>query len=611
MAQTIIGLDIGSWSIKAAVIESSLRHFNLVGFVQHHIPTDHKGNPINANRSASIRATLNEVGDWESIATAVPGQRVMIRELELPFSDDKRIRSVMGFQLEDLLPRDLDELTFDYYPLISTEERSNLLCAATDKKGFKTFLAEIADADADPKLVTLDTLTYARLASHLEEIDDSEPVAFVDVGHRTTSVSVVHDGRVRTIRTIARGGAHLTEALMIGLDLDFASAEQLKHRGIRLDGSVPADADPETHAHRLSLLQQPFDALIRDLRLTLHGHRTRWETSVSRILVFGGTSRLPGLDQMLEKQLEVPVSKPKMVNQPWSQMVATTENRAEIPKAISLGLCLADQSNDHNVNFRQAELSYESDFKAFREKAGWLTFLFVLLLTAFFTRQILAQEFLEKNYTQLLNQLKAFSEQILGEPHEDFDFVLARVSRPPSEEGESIFPEMTAFRAFYEVTAAQDTINHMTISPAMLPPGPRDDPPPGVREAEAASSKVKAQLEGLRSEPNLESTGSDSPDSEEETEVIEEEAPFQLELKQIDLSLKAAQIRGEANNIESIEAFTSVLSKNPCFINVTTNDTTRLSFGDRADWLRFDLSIDIDCSSDEEEEASSEKKDEN
>ena len=38
MAQTVIGLDVGTWSIKAAALESTLRGFSLVEVAEHHLP---------------------------------------------------------------------------------------------------------------------------------------------------------------------------------------------------------------------------------------------------------------------------------------------------------------------------------------------------------------------------------------------------------------------------------------------------------------------------------------------------------------------------------------------------------------------------------------------
>ena len=53
----------------------------------------------------------------------------MTRELTLPFSDPKKISTVLGFELEEVLPLDIDELVFDYEPMETGPDGANLLCA--------------------------------------------------------------------------------------------------------------------------------------------------------------------------------------------------------------------------------------------------------------------------------------------------------------------------------------------------------------------------------------------------------------------------------------------------------------------------------------------------
>jgi hypothetical protein len=122
---------------------------------------------------------------------------------------------------------------------------------------------------------------------------------------------------------------------------------------------------------------------------------------------------------------------------------------------------------------------------------------------------------------------------------------------------------------------------------------------------------VKAKTEGstagaertARPSPREEPAAPLDSDSEDKSEQGDDEDSdrYQVELKQVQLDLKAGYIKGEANNIEAIEAFNAELKKRPCFMSVETSDTTRLSFGDREDWLRFQIRIDIDCSPEEDE----------
>ena len=652
MAQTVIGLDIGSWSVKAAVLESTLRGFSLVEVAEHHLPRGTDGSLLGEDRTSSLKALMREVRAPEVFTTAVAGRHAMTRELSLPFSDDKKIATVLGFELEELLPLDIDELVYDYEPLESGPDGANLLCAAVDKEWFAGFLGELQAADIDPKVVTLDAMAYAHLYASLNEGEESaECVALVDVGHVTTSVTVVQSGQVRTARTIAKGGHHVTSALMHGFDIDYAKAETIKHTRLRLDGHLPPEVSEAEHAKSVELASKPVSACIRDIRLTLHAHANRWRTRVDRVMVFGGGSRIPGFDTELSHALGVAVEFPRLSAQGWTKMVLPREQERSMPMATALGLGFV-RGMRNGINFRQGEFASESDFKALRERAGWLLTIAALLIATFFARQVVSLRMLEANHGVLVTQLEEFSQEVLGEKKDDFDFVLKRLNRPPEKEAEAIFPELTAFRTFYDITEAQALVNEMKIPEDGVAPGPATatppaikGPPPGASPKEvlkwhkdhtrkiSTSARARPEspaikrTEGMQLLPGTTPTRaprlvSPKPKAEKvetpkappevegegEEEEEEDDGRYRVELKNVQIDLKSAFVKGEANNIEAVEAFTGELKKHRCFESVETSDTTRLSFGDRQDWLRFQLKVVVDCSAKSEEDKSKEVK---
>lgn len=556
MAQTVIGLDIGSWSIKAAVFESTLRGFTLVDVVEHRIPRTPEGVPAETDLSDLVSATLKSVADHDTLATSVSGGRVMSREVELPFSDERRVRSVLGFQLEGKLPANLDDLVYDYTLIEEDEDRALLFCPAVDRAWLASFLESLKTGDADPRVVTLSPLGYGRLLHHLG-VGTDEVIALVDIGHEETTVSMVSGGIVRLTRTIGRGGHQVTLALAEALDLDYGEAEKVKHQGVRLEDhrSDGADTDQDgLEQHPALIVSEALAPTLRDIRLTLHAQTQRLGTSIDRIYLFGGTCRLPGVQELVARNVDAPVQVPVISRQPWSELAMDPLDQMSIPAAVGLGLRLVDEANGETLNFRQGDLAYESDFKALRDKAGFLTVITLILLSAFFGRQIIELQALEANHGALTAALEAFSEAVIGEPKDDFEYVKQRLLMPVAKSDEKVYPDISAFRSFYDVTTAQNTVNAIP---------PKED-------------------EG-------ESEGSADPDD------AEDKSGFEVELKQIQADLRTLFVKGEANDIEAVEAFTAELKKNRCFSEVETNDTTRISFGDRQDWLRFQLKVEVAC----------------
>ncbi len=583
MAQTVIGLDIGTWSVKAAVLESGLRSFSLVDFREHHVPRDPTGEAIPGDLPAAIDATLKGLVDRSALATAAPGRRVLTREIELPFADDKRIQSVLAFQLDGQLPKSVDELVYDYYVLQRTEEGAKILCPAVERRWLAEYLGELQQAGTDPRIVTLDTLAYAHIVNHLGLPPSDEPLALVDVGHTTTSVAIVHGGHVQSVRTIARGGHTLTLALMNGLGLDYGQAEHLKHDGVRLDGFTPDGVAPAEHARRVALVQGALQPILRDIRMTLHAHANRFGHRATRAVVFGGSTRMPGVLEAVGAALGVPIEQPRLSKAAWSTVTAERATDLVMPKATGLALRYIGDGPDTRVNFRKDEFAFVSDFKALRDRAVWIAGLVAALLVAFFGRQYIQYTALQKNHTALVAELEHFTGDVLGKPTTDFDAALKRISAPPDTEAESVFPEMSAFRAFYDITAAQESVNRggpLLGQTERAPGGPLEPPPPddlGLDDPFDPMADPSARAP--------EAGAGEAADA----------SRFQIELKQVKIDLKAGFIKGEANNIEAIEAFIARLRTNPCFRQVETSDTQRVSFGNRSDWLRFDVKVTIQC----------------
>lgn len=599
MSQKIIGLDVGTWSVKAALVESTFRGFTLMHVQEHHIPRGPDGKPVDEDLTAAVRATLLAFRDRDTIITAVPGRRALSREMTLPFADEKRIRSVLPFQLDAELPKDVEDLAWDHLLLEEGEDGTKLLCFAVEKEFLRGHLAELQSADADPRIVTLDTLAAAWLVPHLGPGFTGEPLALVDLGHTTTSVTIVEGGRVRTVRTLGRGGHHVTLALMKALEIDYGQAEQVKHGLARLDGGLPDGADPGLATLAAGAAREALEPVFRDVRLTLHGHANRWGRPVTHALLFGGTAKMPGTDEALAAALGIDVSSPDLDTQPWSGVRFPEGESLGWPKAAGLALLALADAKARPVDFRQDDLAYESDFKAVRDKVGWLLLAAAVLVLAFFGRQYVAWQVLESNHETLVTELRTFSENVLGEPRDDFDFVRERLVHPPESEAESVFPHKTAFRAFWDITEVQERVNATAAGGARggdaVPgraPGPREDFPPGEGEDELGLPPPPMPGAG---------EASGEPGGEGEVYVEPDDGKSKVELKQAQVGLKSAFIKGEANNIEAVEAFTTGLKAVPCFQKVETNETTRISFGGRQDWLRFQLRIDIECAPEGEE----------
>ncbi|MFO0751054.1 MAG: pilus assembly protein PilM [Myxococcota bacterium] len=558
MAQRIVGLDVGSWSVKAMVLESSLRKMSFVGFREHHLPVDANGQALPDELAAAVKATIGDL-DVDIVSTAVPGVQVLTREVRLPFSDAKRIAPVLGFQLESLLPRPIETVVYDWHVLKKDAEGATLLCPAADKAWLQGWLSELKAGGAEPRYVTLTSLALGQLGAHLSMDAGDRPWAIIDMGHRSTQITLVRQGRVEAFRTLARGGHHVTQAIARALGVSYADAEHAKHSQVSLVGD-------EAHSPLARAAGQALEPLFRDIKLTIDAFAERDVGRIAEVLLMGGGARLPGIEPLLAKMLDMPTSTPHLAGAIWDEV----RRNATVPEIGLAAAALALEhvaEGDHRVNFQRGGGGF-GDLGALRAKAGWIAAFLAVALVLFFVRKQIRIGTLKDQQTQLVARLDEHAKKVLDETIpagkegvDRFKYMQALVTAPPESEIEQVYPGATAFRSFYDMTKVLGTLNAAAAPPEPEPLEPGDDPDPDPPAPVEAPADRK-----------------------------------QIELQSVMFDLKTGTITGIGYDIGTIEGFASKLRQNPCFKKVDLKDTKKTTRNPvRASWLDFTLKLEIKC----------------
>ena len=542
MSQRILGLDIGAASVKATILETSFRSFQLVGFAERSVRGGDERDEREARREVLRQMVASGEAKAETVMCALPGDKVMTRILSLPFTDPKRIDSVLGFELENYLPFDVDEIVYDYQVLDRSDDSTTLFAAAVKRETMADFLADLKEVGLDPKVVSLDALSYLNLFEHLRETGPG-PVAMVDIGARTTEICVVNGGKVELVRTVLTAGDAVTSALAHDFEVDGPSAEQLKkQRGIL--PSPRTSLGPED-ARIAATCAAGLAPLLRDLRQTFQAFRARsLQGGVAKVLLCGGSSRLLGIHDYLEDQLGVPVEPLSIGNLEFNKLPDPDAGEAVIPKSLALSLRATGGRSHADLNFRQGPFAYQGDFQFLRDKMVYIVLLAVMLLGVAAFKTFTRYRVLDERRETQLAELGEFSVEVLGKEKDDFDAVLRLLQDVPEEEDLQVFPEITATQVFYDVTTAMQEVNNtskadlasagMTGPPDAVtggeplplrgvpveepdgprravvaprpPPGPSQEPPPAGLEQRAERLRQLREARGIGSTPAVSTT---------------------------------------------------------------------------------------------------------
>jgi general secretion pathway protein L len=360
MPQRILGIDVGSHSIKVAEIERSFRSFQLVGFFEQPIvPYETLG-----KEGSTTQALLRLFEEYnlaaDLIYVALPGQLSAIRVVNLPFSEFKKIDQTIEFEIENYVPLPLEDLLIDYQILDATKTSSAVLVSYLKKSDFVKFLNMVSEANLDPRFVGSEPVEMANIMK-LGVVPPEGAYAIVDLGHEKTNVMIFIGPHLQYARTIMLGGKELTHAIAESLNIPPAEAERMKVELGQVGGGLEgADATTQSVSEAI---QRPLEELLLHLRQTFSAFQERKGEVVQALILCGGTSRLPGIDHFLSSRLRKNVSFLDCLDFPFNQLADSNWCRSIAATALSLAYRGVAGSGIKDIQFRRGEFAYKGEVR--------------------------------------------------------------------------------------------------------------------------------------------------------------------------------------------------------------------------------------------------------
>jgi type IV pilus assembly protein PilM len=320
----------------------------------------------------------------KQVHLGVGNQRVVVREVALPWLPEKELRDTLGFQVQEFIPMASDEAVLDFDPLGEMNQGGRrmvrILLVAAHRPMVNALVEAALAAKLDPQGIDLTPFAVVRAVGTGDEgldLDSSGDEAIVDIGAQVTSICVHDRGVTRFVRMLPSGGRDITLALASGLSVDEDVAERLK-RGETIE--APTQVEPSADqpaielpppADSLPVEGPPADTLpveaprgvpavlpdpneVRQLALTRAGSfvdevRSSLEfytaqmpnAQIGRVLVVGGGSRLDGLLELLQERLPVPVDRGRLFERAKSEIELSAEASAEAEAVLSVAVGLA------------------------------------------------------------------------------------------------------------------------------------------------------------------------------------------------------------------------------------------------------------------------------
>ena len=445
MAHTVLGIDLGAWSVKIAEMEAGFRASKVIGLYEKPLLPSEEGETHVQRAARTVAALIAEQRlEAEMYATTLGGEATL-RLVSLPLADPKKIEQVLSYELEPHVLEDVEQLVIDNVIATTTAEQTNVIAVAAPKKLVKAVIDALAEIQADPRVIGAAALSYAALRGHAFE-DGAAPELIIDLGHLHTHVCITSGGRVQFARSVPRGGHDVTVALADAFKLDPAAAEDAKHRQAfiaRPDQAMPSPS----HRKVDQTVRDAVRPLVRELRQTIAAYRAGGGAPVSRMLITGGAARLEGLIAHLESELGLSATLLALnPNDPFvGETLQTSDRLKEGMPAQALGLALAAAAPVVQVNLRKGELAYRSDYSYLRGKAGYMAAALLAILMFAAINAVASIRALNKEGDVLEAQLKRETTELFGTPKTDGKAVSEELRQGPKGGGAPQIPSRSAY----------------------------------------------------------------------------------------------------------------------------------------------------------------------
>jgi type IV pilus assembly protein PilM len=300
--QSLIGLDIGSHTVKVVEIETlpggghRLVNFG-ISEPLHEAIVD--GEIMDRQLVTDAIANLLEKRGIKTrcVVAAVSGRAVIAKKIAMQNLSQEDAQQAILWEAEQHVPYDINDVSLDFEvlgPLPSDPKQQQVLLVAAKKDMVLSFADLIREAGLTPLVIDVDSFAIQNALAANYDFGPSEVVAILNLGSEITNINITQGGVPYFTKDLQVGGDTFIDAVQrrFNVTREVAAAAL---RGQRADLDV------------IPLVEQACESLATALERAQAYLRTTGETGpIGRLMLCGGGSLTPGLVPFLESRFSVP-----------------------------------------------------------------------------------------------------------------------------------------------------------------------------------------------------------------------------------------------------------------------------------------------------------------
>lgn len=276
----------------------------------------------------------------KDVILSVPVFSTFSAVMELPDMPYTEIEASIPYEARQYIPVPVSEVILGWN-IIGKKNKSDVagedpitkievLLVAIPKEVANKYAEITQAANLNLKAIELESFALSRSLVG----DDLTPTIIVDIGSKITNILVVDNGYVMLNKGLDTSGNEFTRALVHALNINFKRAESLKReKGINLRNEGGNSAG--------EVILPVVGIIASEISRVNSLYFYKSNKKIERVILCGGSARLPGLVEYLSGSLHLPVG----IGDPWGRVYfsppSLEDSLKELAPSFSIAVGLA------------------------------------------------------------------------------------------------------------------------------------------------------------------------------------------------------------------------------------------------------------------------------
>lgn len=348
-AQSVLGIDIGSSSIKVVEIKKKrgravLKTYGELALGPYASTEVGRATSLAPDKlAAALKDILREAKTTTSVCgIALPLSSSLITFITVPPVPEKQLPEVISIEARKYIPVPMNEVMLDW-SLIPREEtfttdeedakpenaKQDVLIVAIHNEYINTYQQIMSASSLTPSFYEIEIFSAIRAV--IDQGIHAEMI--VDMGARTTKLYIVERGILRASHTVNKGGQDITLAISKSLSVSVNEAENTK-RLYGLKGGTE-------HKDLNEIIMVNLDYIFYEANAVLLNYQKKYNKNVAKVILTGGGVLLKGFTDLAKISFQTDVVYADPFNKLETPAFFTEQLAAAGPEfAVAIGVAL-------------------------------------------------------------------------------------------------------------------------------------------------------------------------------------------------------------------------------------------------------------------------------